>query len=145
MIELTTECIQEILKHVQIDNNLFSCLLINRVWCENVIKILWSNPFKYKKIYNKRKRYKFLNNYLKSLNQKEKNWLTQQRIELTMFQPKRRTPRKKPSQPTQNFDYASYLKVIRFNNLDPIITNWIEYYYRLKEPQVAFLKFHSGI
>src|ERR1043166_741462 len=30
-------------------NTLHSCLLVNKLWCENIIPILWKNPWKYLK------------------------------------------------------------------------------------------------
>jgi hypothetical protein len=31
--------------------SLFSCLTVNRIWCETVIPVLWRNPWRY---YNKK-------------------------------------------------------------------------------------------
>src|ERR1044072_857935 len=39
-------CLEEICKHLKDDKvSLFSCILINRSWCEMAIPILWSRPF----------------------------------------------------------------------------------------------------
>ncbi|RGB43209.1 hypothetical protein C1646_809491 [Rhizophagus diaphanus] len=48
-IVLPSECMQKIFKYtIQISNkkNLFKLLLVNKYWCENVIPILWNNPFR---------------------------------------------------------------------------------------------------
>ncbi len=39
--------IREIISHVdqQDTNTLYSCLLVNRVWCEHIIPLLWKKPF----------------------------------------------------------------------------------------------------
>ncbi|GES93424.1 hypothetical protein GLOIN_2v1774203 [Rhizophagus clarus] len=43
---LPVECIREILEYLYDDtNSLYSCLLVNRNWCEITIPILWRNPF----------------------------------------------------------------------------------------------------
>ncbi|CAB4483838.1 unnamed protein product [Rhizophagus irregularis] len=46
---LPTECWQEILKNVPIEDKktLKSCLMVNRSMCKIIIPILWSNPFRY--------------------------------------------------------------------------------------------------
>src|SRR3989337_988958 len=39
-------CLEEICKHLKDDKaSLFSCILINRSWCEMTIPLLWSRPF----------------------------------------------------------------------------------------------------
>ncbi|RIA93476.1 hypothetical protein C1645_819328 [Glomus cerebriforme] len=49
-IILPPDCMQKIIKYtIQISHNkksLFTLLLVNKYWCENVIPILWNNPFK---------------------------------------------------------------------------------------------------
>lgn len=48
-IVLPSECMQKIFKYtIQFSNkkNLFKLLLVNKYWCENVIPILWNNPFR---------------------------------------------------------------------------------------------------
>ncbi|CAJ0903877.1 4312_t:CDS:1 [Entrophospora sp. SA101] len=34
-------------KNEAISNILFSCILVNRYWCRNVLPILWSKPFRF--------------------------------------------------------------------------------------------------
>ncbi|CAG8679085.1 10512_t:CDS:1, partial [Funneliformis mosseae] len=124
MGQLPTECIQEILKFV--DSNLFSCLLINRIWCRNTVPLIWNNPFRFKGL-SDQKHSRFLDNYLKSLNQEEKFWLIQKGIAFAHEQP-------------LLFDYASFLEVIKFDKLDLTIKNWVEYiYYDFKVPKIIFL------
>jgi hypothetical protein len=48
-IVLPPVCMQKIIKYtIQISNkkSLFKLLLVNKYWCENVMPILWNNPFK---------------------------------------------------------------------------------------------------
>src|SRR6266542_2428394 len=112
MSRLPSECIQEILKYV--DSNLFSCLLVNRDWCRNVVPFIWRDPFRYVKLYHETHS-KFLNNYFKSLNREERNWLIQEGIQFSIFT---------KEQPLI-FDYASFLEVMKFDKLDIVIRNWI--------------------
>ncbi|CAH1765590.1 2446_t:CDS:2 [Entrophospora sp. SA101] len=50
---LPNECFQEIFEHVSNQGpGLFSSLLVNKIWCINVVYVLWSRPFE--------KKYKFV-------------------------------------------------------------------------------------
>src|SRR5205809_5154054 len=40
--------------------SLYSCLLVNRTWCETTVPILWKNPLKICPTYNKRKLFKVI-------------------------------------------------------------------------------------
>jgi hypothetical protein len=43
---LPAECLQHIFAHLSHSkSSLHSCLLVNRLWCVNVVKVLWSQPF----------------------------------------------------------------------------------------------------
>ncbi|POG63048.1 hypothetical protein GLOIN_2v1690355, partial [Rhizophagus irregularis DAOM 181602=DAOM 197198] len=43
---LPAECLQHIFAHLSYSkSSLHSCLLVNRLWCVNVVKVLWSQPF----------------------------------------------------------------------------------------------------
>ncbi|KAF0384840.1 hypothetical protein F8M41_011546 [Gigaspora margarita] len=45
---LTIDCLEEIIRHlVDHRSSLFSCLLVNRLWCKLAIGLLWSRPFEY--------------------------------------------------------------------------------------------------
>src|ERR1700722_632020 len=48
-MKIPTECWQEILKYVPIEDKktLRSCLMVNRSMCKIVTPILWSGPFRY--------------------------------------------------------------------------------------------------
>src|SRR5581483_8369268 len=44
MSQLPTDCINEILDYLENEKDtLFSCLLVNRLWCEVAVRILWRN------------------------------------------------------------------------------------------------------
>ncbi|CAG8445987.1 5395_t:CDS:1 [Diversispora eburnea] len=43
---LPADCLDGILQHLHDDaGSLFSCMLVNRLWCKSVVPILWSNPW----------------------------------------------------------------------------------------------------
>ncbi|EXX75131.1 uncharacterized protein OCT59_021698 [Rhizophagus irregularis] len=48
---LPSECLQEIFKYIDENDTktLYSILLVNRLWCSNIVSILWRNPFKNQK------------------------------------------------------------------------------------------------
>ncbi|CAG8434677.1 5888_t:CDS:2 [Funneliformis mosseae] len=47
MLSLSADCVYEILKYVEEDiKTVHSCVLINRMWCETSVPILWRNPWK---------------------------------------------------------------------------------------------------
>src|SRR6266542_5809674 len=47
MSKFTSDCLYLIFKELKKDiKSLHSCLLVNRLWCETVVPILWRNPWK---------------------------------------------------------------------------------------------------
>ncbi|CAG8582068.1 3877_t:CDS:2, partial [Racocetra persica] len=43
---LTFDCFEEILSHlIDSPKTLYSCILVNRLWCRTAIPLLWSHPF----------------------------------------------------------------------------------------------------
>ncbi|GES86186.1 hypothetical protein GLOIN_2v866766 [Rhizophagus clarus] len=66
---LPTECMLEIFKHVQTQGSgLYSCLLVNRYWCKNIIPLLWSRPFEGLSTEN---RHKLIHTYLACLDRED--------------------------------------------------------------------------
>src|ERR1700722_5982139 len=48
MSQLPGDCINEIFEYLEDEQvTLRSCLLVNRLWCENVVRILWRNVLYY--------------------------------------------------------------------------------------------------
>src|SRR5436190_5346197 len=44
MSQLPADCINEIFEHLEDDDaTLYSCLLVNRLWCKISVRILWRN------------------------------------------------------------------------------------------------------
>ncbi|CAB4482949.1 uncharacterized protein OCT59_026544 [Rhizophagus irregularis] len=66
MPELNKDILFLIFEELKKDSkSLFSCLMVNRLWCETVIPILWKNPWCYNINYrNKNSLYSFIISYL---------------------------------------------------------------------------------
>src|SRR3954452_20820785 len=61
MSKLNTDILFLILEELQDDlKSLFSCLMVNRIWCETAVPVLWRNPWHYRiKNSDKNKSYLF--------------------------------------------------------------------------------------
>src|SRR3954471_18953653 len=48
MSKISKDILFLIFEEFQVDSkSLFSCLMVNRLWCETVIPVLWRNPWNY--------------------------------------------------------------------------------------------------
>jgi hypothetical protein len=89
--------------------SLFSCLLVNRLWCETVIPILWSNPWCYGINYgNKNYLFTIITSYLSD---DIKEFLTRQGIQLPSISSK-----------SLLFDYLSFCRSINASTINTIIS-----------------------
>ena len=109
MSKLSEDILFLIFEELQDDSKpLFSCLMVNRLWCETVIPVLWRNPWRYNiKYRNKSSLYYIITFYL-SDNIKE--FLTKQGIKL-------------PPIPYKSllFDYLSLCKSMNINVINALI------------------------
>src|SRR5436189_2377655 len=113
MIKLNKDCLFMIFNELENDKSaLYSCLLVNREWCEDIVPVLWKHPWKLiipkDHLYHNitiRERL-LLNTILLHLWDESQNILKEQRIKLFT------TPIKKPL-----FPYISYCKYFDFSNL----------------------------
>src|ERR1044072_686453 len=92
-------------------NSLFSCLLVNRLWCETVIPILWRNPWSYENNINYQTKGFLCHIIIASLSHDIKEFLTSQGIQLfqTLHQP-------------LSFDYLSFCRSINMKVIKNIIS-----------------------
>ena len=81
MSKLNKDILFLIFEELQDDSkSLFSCLMVNRLWCETVIPILWKNPWQYTiKYCDKSSLYYVITSYLSN---DIKEFLTRQEIHL---------------------------------------------------------------
>src|SRR5205809_4855809 len=50
MSQLPADCLNEIFEYLENDTfTLYSCILVNRLWCEVSVRILWRNVFNFNK------------------------------------------------------------------------------------------------
>src|SRR5437016_5601860 len=110
MSKLNKDTLFLIFEELQDDSkSLFSCLMVNRLWCETVIPILWRNPWNYTINYNnKHSLYYIITFYLPN---DIKEFLTGQGIQL-------------PSILHQSllFDYLSFCRSINVKTINSVIS-----------------------
>ncbi|GET04904.1 hypothetical protein GLOIN_2v1764020 [Rhizophagus clarus] len=110
MTKLNKDVLFLIFEEFQDDSkSLFSCLMVNRLWCETVIPILWKNPWCYDiNYYDKNYLFIIISSYLSDY---IKEFLTRQGIQLPLI----------PCE-SLSFDYLSFCRSINVNTIN-IITS----------------------
>ncbi|GBC31830.1 uncharacterized protein OCT59_012973 [Rhizophagus irregularis] len=111
MFKLSKDILFLIFKELQDDSkSLFSCLMVNRLWCETAVPVLWRDPWSYNGIIYGNKSYLFIiiTSYF-SYNIKK--FITEERIQLSSILVK----------PTL-FDYLSFCRSISVNIINSIIS-----------------------
>src|ERR1043165_2085622 len=106
MSKLNKDVLFLLFEELQDDSkSLFSCLLVNRLWCETVIPILWRNPWCYEGI-DYQEKSSLYDIIIFSLPNEVKEFLASQGIQLflTLHQP-------------LSFDYLSFCKSINIKVL----------------------------
>ncbi|EXX52613.1 uncharacterized protein OCT59_003827 [Rhizophagus irregularis] len=111
---LPTECLEKIFKNL--DNELFSCLLVCRSWCRNIVPILWSKPFD--KL-SKNSKYKLIRTYITCLSDEEKSCLNSQLLKHGI---------KIPYTTHSLFNYSIYLKELSYMELYQSVDSGIKHY-----------------
>ncbi len=109
MSKLNKDVLFSLFKELQDDSkSLFSFLMVNKIWCETMIPVLWENPWHYSiSYYYKSSLYYIIMFYLSD---DIKNFLIRQGIQL-------------PSTSNQSllFDYLSFCKSMNMNVINNII------------------------
>ncbi|PKC70175.1 hypothetical protein RhiirA1_532897 [Rhizophagus irregularis] len=105
------ELINEILPYLRNDyKTLYSCILVNRLWCRLAIPLLWEDPFSKKFPKN----YRFIEIYLHYLNDNDKAKLNEYGIITDSF-------------PTNTlFNYPSFIKCLKIHEICLSIKLWNE-------------------
>ena len=110
MSSLNKDILFLIFEELQDDSkSLFSCLLVNRIWCETVIPVLWRNPWRYDINYSN-KSYLFTI-FISYLPNDVKEFLTSEGIQLPPI-----------SYQSPLFDYLSFCRSINTNVMNCIIS-----------------------
>ncbi|GBC05983.1 hypothetical protein RclHR1_06540003 [Rhizophagus clarus] len=126
---LSPECLQIIFEYLE-KESLYSCLFVNRSWCEVAIPILWKNPFKLLNDLTLESS-KIIQIYLRSLNRKSKQYLYNNGVML---------PENILTSTSLMFDYSSFLKELKFSDLYNGVSYWISNIIVGDEQQILFLK-----
>ncbi|CAG8516313.1 8365_t:CDS:1 [Cetraspora pellucida] len=117
---LYTDCLVKIFSFLRDDHSsLHSCALVNHLWCQNAIPLLWEDPLDSKKLdgrNEKHKRYSLVNTYISGLPQVSHKVLKGEKI---MLPPISRPP---------TFEYASYLRKLDLKYFFVAIQSWTECY-----------------
>ncbi|CAG8521289.1 8922_t:CDS:1 [Funneliformis caledonium] len=104
---LPSGCMKRIFSHVDSKEELFSCLLVNKYWCKNVLPLLWSNPFK--GLESSKDYFKLIRMYLACLDHNELNFLNSHLKHYNMSL-------SIPVKPL--FDYTSFLEEFSYKRLE---------------------------
>ncbi len=108
MSKLNEDILFLLFEELQDDSkSLFSCLLVNRLWCETVIPILWKDPWCYEDNMNYQKKSSLYNIITFSLSDDTKEFLIGKGIQISYKSPL--------------FDYLSFCKSINMNAIKNII------------------------
>src|SRR6266480_5383952 len=108
MPKLNKDIIFLILEELQNDRkSLYSCLMVNRTWCETTVPILWKNPLKFCPTKDKRK---LFNVMLLYLSEESRDILRNQEIDI--FAELHQRPL---------FNYISFWRYLNLNILENMI------------------------
>ena len=123
---LPTDCLSQIFRNLEKDpKSLYSCILVNRLWCATSIEFLWSRPFHflytcsdscscddYVRIGRSSKLIKV---YLSCLSEKEKLLLMENKVRLPIS-----------AQHRPLFDYAGFIRYLDLGEFYTAVRDWIE-------------------
>ncbi|KAG9300626.1 hypothetical protein G9A89_005226 [Geosiphon pyriformis] len=114
---LPADCVGEIVGHLHEDNSsLHSCILVNRLWCENGMRFLWRQPFRLAKLLPINRQISLIDTYLSCLSADEKT---------DLFESERvYVPSLTNSSPA--FNYPELLRHLSIENLYLCVSKWVD-------------------
>src|SRR5688572_8117613 len=102
MSSIPVEIFRHVFGHFSDDKrSLYSCLLVNKIWCGIAVSILWSNPFKYINGTSA----SLITTYLSCLDLNEREILIKSEIDLKLLFEKKPT-----------FEYAEFLRRLKYED-----------------------------
>ncbi|POG72980.1 hypothetical protein GLOIN_2v1591077, partial [Rhizophagus irregularis DAOM 181602=DAOM 197198] len=124
---LPTDCLSQIFRNLEKDQkSLYSCILVNRLWCATSIEFLWSRPFHFlytcpiscpcDEFMRIERSSKLIQVYLSCLNEKEKLLLMENKVRLPS------SVKQKPL-----FDYAGFIRYLDLDEFYTAVRDWIEF------------------
>ncbi|RGB32485.1 hypothetical protein C1646_762855, partial [Rhizophagus diaphanus] len=113
--ELTNEIIQYFRKDI---STLYSCILINRLWCRLAIPLLWEDPFPKKDLFLSEclKNLHFIEIYLCKLNEDVKTKLYKYGVNNNLIS----------SNSTLLFNYLSFIKYLNIDKILSSVKTWVD-------------------
>src|SRR6266498_63563 len=124
MSQLNRDILFLLFEELQDDSkSLFSCLLVNRLWCETVVPILWRDPWRFKDSVNYQKKSSLYYIITFSLSNDIKEFLTSQGTQLFPI-----------SHQSLLFDYLSFCRSINTDAIKNIISIGSSSTYSLNRP-----------
>ncbi|CAI2178774.1 19407_t:CDS:1 [Funneliformis geosporum] len=110
-MSIPVEIFRQVFEHFLKDkHSLFSCILVNKTWCEIVVSILWSEPFQI----IKEPSATLITTYLSCLDVNEREILIKSGIDLSNLL------KRKPS-----FEYASFLRHLKYVDFYESSSAWL--------------------
>ncbi|PKY40446.1 hypothetical protein RhiirA4_453819 [Rhizophagus irregularis] len=134
MSKLTSDCLYEIFQYLE-DNTktLHSCLLVNRIWCETSVPLLWRDPFK-QNIFKEKYYIGIFCTLFSCLDEETKQFLSLCNINSTDLTQKRIIFNK------PLFKYPIYCRYLNLNNLNEIISHTKQQFNNGNEDFVTLVK-----
>ncbi|GBB87590.1 hypothetical protein RclHR1_14050007 [Rhizophagus clarus] len=122
MSQLSIDCLNEIIEYLEEDNvSLYSCLLVNRLWCKVSVRILWRNIQNYKTI-------------ISCLPDESKEFLNKNKIIISTFNSK-----------TPIFNYVTFIKNLSIYNIDNIIKSILQKFQSITPQSLNYKKYIIAI
>ncbi|PKY44312.1 hypothetical protein RhiirA4_443046 [Rhizophagus irregularis] len=122
--KLNADCLTEIFEILESDQvttsrscTLHSCILVNRQWCSLAIKILWKNPWNYRKNLEC-VAHTIINTFISTFSKESKEKLKENKIIII--------PNEILTRETI-FNYAKYLKNLNLFHLEITLESWFHY------------------
>ncbi|PKC05029.1 hypothetical protein RhiirA5_421459 [Rhizophagus irregularis] len=112
--QLPADCLNEIFEYIEQDKNtLYSCLLVNRLWCEVAVRILWRNIWNFQyglfyMPYQIRILMSIINTLISCLPKESKEHLYEKGIDFK-------------NRKSSLFNYASFCRVLSIHGIDQMI------------------------
>ncbi|KAG9300909.1 hypothetical protein G9A89_004967 [Geosiphon pyriformis] len=107
---MVVDCVQEIIKYLENDiNSLYSCLLVDRFWCANVVGFLWKRPFHFLEQPSRA----LIRTYVSCLSKEQHKLFEEAGVELPL------------KRPIPTFNYAVFLRELVLTPLYKSVSDWL--------------------
>ncbi|CAH1760363.1 11554_t:CDS:2 [Entrophospora sp. SA101] len=155
VMELPADCLGEIVCHFQGDvTTLYSCILVNRLWCENAVRLLWRDPFRKinESITTSNDKVALIETYVRCLDLEDKRKLCLKNNYLfDILLKKQGHDVQQKQQPPPTFNYIEFLRHLSIDELIifapmpnwSIFSNLSKYVKKLQRLEIYLLSYPS--